>query len=241
LLVRPHHDTDVEALHVAATEPVTNDGRWRLWCHRRRLRRNNSLYPARGRNIMAEPSLPPYTLDIGDAFARPYRESDTAALCAAVRESGPSLAQWLDWYRPDYSESDAEQWITCCTTGWANGDLFAFALFDAADKQFLGAVGISHRNRMHNFAGIGYWTRVSARGRGLAARLGRRVAAFGFERVGLSRIEIVAAMDNFASRRTAEKIGARFEGVQRSRLRVGERMQDAAMYALVPKDLGIQR
>jgi len=176
-------------------------------------------------------------LDLGDAFARPYREGDAPALYAAVRETGASLAQWLDWHRPDYSESDAAQWIAHCARGWAGGDAFAFALFDAADERFLGAVGINHRNRTHNFAGIGYWMRASARGRGLAARLGRKVAAFGFEHVGLARIEIVAAVDNLASRHTAEAIGARFEGIQRRRLRVGTHMQDAAMYALVPADI----
>lgn len=161
------------------------------------------------------------TLDLGDAFARPYHEGDASALCAAVRETGASLAQWLDWYRSDYSETDAAQWIAHCIAGWASDEQFTFALFDAADRRFLGAVGINHRNRTHNFAGIGYWIRASARGRGLAARLGRKVAAFGFEQVRLARIEIVAAVDNLASRRTAERIGARLEGIQRQRLRVG--------------------
>ena len=183
---------------------------------------------------MADPAP---LIDIGDAFARPYRAGDAPALQAAVRETGADLARWLEWYRPGYSESDAQQWIAHCIAGWASGDLFAFALFDAADARFLGAVGISHRDRAHNFAGIGYWMRASARGRGLASRLGRKVAAFGFGHVGLARIEIVAAVDNLASRRTAERIGARFEGVQRARLRVGERMHDAAMYALVPGDM----
>lgn len=182
-------------------------------------------------------SLPAPTFDLGDAFARPYRASDAAMLHEAVHETAASLAAWLDWYRPDYSLADARQWIAHCATSRESGDLYTFAIFDAADERFLGAVGISQRNRLHNFAGIGYWTRASARGRGLAARLGREVAAFGFRHVNLARIEIVAAVDNIASRRTAEKIGAHCEGIQRNRLRVGNRMLDAAVYALLPAEL----
>ena len=175
-------------------------------------------------------------LDLDDAFARPYRASDAAMLHEAVNETAESLAAWLDWYRPDYALADAEQWIAHCTKGRESGDLYVFALFDAADERFLGAVGISQRDRLRNAAGIGYWIRASARGRGLAARLGREVATFGFRHVNLARIEIVAATHNIASRRTAEKIGARFEGVRHDHLRVGNRMLDAAVYALAPAE-----
>ena len=103
-------------------------------------------------------------------------------------------------------------------------------------NSLLGAVGLNQRNRRYNFAGLGYWMRDSARGRSVTARVGRLVVRFGFERVGLDRIEILAAVDNHASRRTAERIGARFEGVQRNRLRLRDRAIGAATYSLIPSD-----
>jgi RimJ/RimL family protein N-acetyltransferase len=62
-------------------------------------------------------------------------------------------------------------------------------------------------------------------------------ARFGFQRLGLVRIEIVALPDNQASRRTAEQAGARFECIARHRLWERDRARDAAVYALVPADL----
>jgi RimJ/RimL family protein N-acetyltransferase len=64
------------------------------------------------------------------------------------------------------------------------------------------------------------------------------VARFGFGRLGLIRIEIIALPDNRPSRRTAEKLGARFEAIARQRLWARGQACDAAVYALIPQDLG---
>lgn len=181
-------------------------------------------------------ALPPIELALGELVLRPYRADDAPALHAGVRESIESVGRWLPWCHAGYSEADGASWIAHCAEAWSRGDQYTFAIFDIASAEFLGAVGLSQRNREHNFAGIGYWIRESARGRGLAARAGRTVAAFGFDQIKLSRIEILAAVGNHASRRTAENIGASFEGIARNRLSVREGLVDAAVYALIPQD-----
>ncbi len=117
----------------------------------------------------------------------------------------------------------------------AAASTIAFAAFDAA-AQFLGSVGLNQRNRAHNFMNLGYWMRASQQGNGIAVRAARLVAAFGFGQVGLTRIEIVAALDNRASRRVAERSGAVFEAIARNRLVDRGNPIDAALYALVPAD-----
>lgn len=190
---------------------------------------------------MTEPDrIEPCEFVVDELLARPYRAGDAPALADAVHESFASLSRWLDWCHAGYDLDDAREWIAICERGWADGEQYAFAVFDGDGSRFLGAVGITQRNRRYNFGGIGYWVRESARGRAIATRVARHVAAFGFERVGLGRIEILAALENAASRRTAERTGARFEGVQRNRLRVDERVFDAATYALIPSDLSGQ-
>ena len=62
-------------------------------------------------------------------------------------------------------------------------------------------------------------------------------ARFGFDQLGLIRVEIVAETGNRASRRTAERAGARFEAIARHRLWIHGRPADAAVYALLPSDL----
>jgi ribosomal-protein-serine acetyltransferase len=52
----------------------------------------------------------------------------------------------------------------------------------------------------------------------------------------VNRIEILAAVENIASRKAAEKAGAFDEGIPRSRLIIGGRIHDAALFSFVRKD-----
>ena len=184
--------------------------------------------------------IPAAELRAEGLLLRAYRKDDAAALYSAVRESLASIGRWLPWCHAGYSEADSVAWIAHCSGEWTRGEMYTFAIFDSVGAEFLGAVGLSHRNREHNFAGIGYWVRESKRGRGIAARAGKLVAAFGFDRVKLTRIEILAAIDNHASRRTAENIGGRLEGIARNRLATPQGVVDAAVYALIPSDYAAQ-
>jgi RimJ/RimL family protein N-acetyltransferase len=183
---------------------------------------------------MTEP-IPESVELIGDGLLlRPYRPEDSRTLAAAARESAESVGAWLPWCHADYSDAEALEWIAHCAEGWRGGEHFGFAAFDAQTGRFLGAAGLNQRNRPHKFMNLGYWVRASCQGRGIAVRAARLVAAFGFEQVGLTRIEIVAAVENRASRRVAEKTGAVLEAVARNRLVDRGDPIDAAVYALVP-------
>ncbi len=167
---------------------------------------------------------------------RPWRADDAAAMHEAVRESMQSLAAWLPWCHADYSLADAQARIDACRAGWTQGELFSFAVLDA-EGRLLGSVGLSQVNRLHRSANAGYWLRTSAQGHGRAACALARVARFGFEQLGLIRVEIVAEPGNVASRRTAEQAGARFEVMARNKIGARDRAADAAVYSLVPDDL----
>lgn len=181
-------------------------------------------------------ALPSPAFVMDELIARPYRPGDAPALCSAVRESIGSLSCWLDWCRPDYGLDDAERWIDTCIDGWRRGSQHTFALFEVATGRFVATVGISQRDHDGNVANLGYWRRDSARGRAIVARVAPHVVAFGFVQLGLDRIEILAATGNLASRRTAERARARFEGIQRNRLRLHGEPVDAATYSWIPGD-----
>jgi RimJ/RimL family protein N-acetyltransferase len=74
-------------------------------------------------------------------------------------------------------------------------------------------------------------------GRGVASAATRLLARYGFETLGLKRIEIVIAAGNLASLRVAEKVGAEREGLLRNRIYVNNKWHDAFMHSLIPSDL----
>jgi RimJ/RimL family protein N-acetyltransferase len=176
------------------------------------------------------------TLGDGTLLLRPYRIDDAPDLQAAAVESVATVGPWLPWCHAGYSLDESRAWIDRCRTGWQDGSEFAFAILDG--ETFAGGIGINRIDALHRHGNLGYWVRQSRQRHGLAARAGRMVATFAFAHLGMVRLEIVCAVDNHASRRTAERIGARFECVARNRLVLNEVPVAAAVYGLVAADLG---
>jgi len=169
---------------------------------------------------------------------RPAHPEDAGALYEAIRESIAEISRWAPWCGPDYSEADARSFLASRAEAWSKGTEYDFVILDAADGKLLGGCGLNQFNRGHRFADLGYWVRTSRTGRGLATAAVRLLARFGFEELGLCRLEIVASVGNGASQRVAEKAGATREGLARNRHVVRDAIRDAVMYSLIPEDLG---
>jgi ribosomal-protein-serine acetyltransferase len=188
------------------------------------------------------PSMPlpnhpvPTSLDAFPLSLRPWHEDHAPALHEAVQESLADMSPWLSWCRADYGLHDALQRVMYCKQSWDTGERYAFAVFDAQDR-LVGGVGLNEVDQRNLSANLGYWVRRSANGQGYAACAARATAVFGFQTLGLRRIEISAAVSNIPSQRCAERIGARREGIARHRICVNGQSQDAVVYGLLPDDL----
>jgi RimJ/RimL family protein N-acetyltransferase len=90
---------------------------------------------------------------------------------------------------------------------------------------------------MYKIGNVGYWIRADATGKGYASAAAKLCAEFGFIDLQLNRIEIVAAKDNIASLKVAEKTGAAKECLARNRLIVGDKVHDAFIYSLIKEDI----
>lgn len=179
----------------------------------------------------------PARLDIPPLVLRPWQDNDAQALHEAVQESIASVGRWLQWCRVDYDLDAACQRIAFCKHGWDAGEQYAFGVFDATGR-LAGGVGLNQLDERNLRANLGYWIRTSDDGRGYAAHAARAVAACGFEKLALRRIEIVAATGNLASQRCAERIGAKREGIARQRVLLHGQSEDAVGYGLLASDLG---
>ena len=182
------------------------------------------------------PAQPPVLSD-GVVTLRAYLPTDAPALFEAVRESVEHLGEWLNWCTDDYSLTDSARWIVYAHAQWRSGPNAIFGVFDAANARLLGAVAIDQVDSLQRTANIGYWTRRSALGRGVATRAVRLAARYALMSRTLERLEIVAACGNRPSQRVAEKCGAVLEGILRYRLHHRGVSHDARVYSLVRADL----
>lgn len=169
---------------------------------------------------------------------RPFRMSDAPGFVQAVFESLPNLSTWMPWCHDDYAIDDAEAWFAACADNLQAEISYDFGIFSLDGQVLYGGISINPVNREHNFANVGYWVRLAQQRRGVATRAVRRIAEYGFNELGLTRLEILAEPDNRASCRVAEKSGAQFEGIARNRLMINDALRNAAVYALIPSDAG---
>ena len=142
---------------------------------------------------------------------RPHAACDITPMYKAVIESMASVGRWMSWCHEGYSMEDAQTWYERCAKAWVTEGDREFGIFDVDTGDVLGCVGINQINRVNRFANMGYWVRSTHAGRGIATTAARLASGYAFANLGLARIEIVALPDNVASRRVAEKLGARFE------------------------------
>ena len=176
-------------------------------------------------------------LSDGRIVLRPPVLADAEAICAAVRESIADVSPWAPWCHPAYSIDDTRDWLATLPDAWARGTDYDFAVLDRRDGALLGGFALNQFNTVNRFANLGYWTRTSRTGQGTAPAAARLVARFGFESLGLGRIEIVAAVGNTASQRVAEKAGATREGVVRRRQVVRDRVYDSVLFSLLAEEV----
>lgn len=168
---------------------------------------------------------------------RRLRPRFTAAVFEAARESrGGEFTRWMPWCHENYELAETEAFIEICEQNRELGKEYNYAVFDAADDEFAGLVSLNLFDASHKSFNLGYWIRTSRMKRGLAAEATRLLAECAFRELELNRIEIVAAVENAASRKTAEKAGARFEGIARRRLVIGGRVHDAAVFSFTADD-----
>lgn len=186
--------------------------------------------------ITDPPPIVPILSD-GRILLRLFKPEDAPAVYTAVIASAAELRPWMPWYHDAYSQSDTERFIDFARRTAEREKEFSFAIFSARSGEFLGSCGINRRDRENRSAFVGYWIRTDHAGQGIATAAACLVARFGFESLALERITIQAAVGNLGSQAVARKIGAQFEGIARSALRLGDRRHDVARYSLLPGEL----
>lgn len=155
-------------------------------------------------------------------------------LWRATEASLPELRPWMFWAAgadPGSTSAFAEE----AEREWAEGIAYNFAIRDR--DGLAGALGIEVPVPVRRLGEIGYWVTSPRVGRGYATEAGTAVVAFGFDALGLYRLELRAGVENLASQRVAEKLGFHREGTLRRGCPLADGAYDGFLYGLLATDL----
>jgi RimJ/RimL family protein N-acetyltransferase len=171
----------------------------------------------------------------------PWQLADARVLVAFGRDD--EFRRWFDQPEPpaDRAEHLAKEQavIRRWWSEWTDGTSLTFAI--RAGGEAVGEADLQPRPPIT--ANVAYAVAPAYRRKGYAARAVRLLAVEGLTRFGFRRIELMADVDNVASRRVAEKAGFTYEGIRRGSgwyQHVPEWAgvpRDDALYSLIATDL----
>lgn len=167
--------------------------------------------------MTAQVRLVPVTAAHVPVWNRWRAEASSRALMPLDDVPDDDLLRRLAWTRSDFSQRSVTQyrWIV------------------EADGAPVGTVVVKDVSWTHLVGEVGYMLSEAARGRGIGTAAIGQLVDKAFGEGGLHRLWLLTATTNEPSRRLAERLGFRHEGVLREHVLVQNRRMDQAVYGLL--------
>lgn len=155
-------------------------------------------------------------------------------LFAAIDENRDHISKFLSWVDHMKTVEDARNYIETCTQLFNASKEVSFVIIYAG--KIVGRVGLHHINSLNKSAAIGYWLAEEAVGKGIIINSCKKLLNYGFDVLGLNRIEIRAATQNFKSQAIPEKLNFVKEGILRQAEIVNNNFLDLVLYSVLKEE-----
>lgn len=169
------------------------------------------------------------------AELRPFEPFDASQFVALIEREREQFGQWLPWGSAIDTEEKARAFIvrladrTTCDQGrgyaiWLDGEMVGGALF----RTFNAAMGNCE---------IGVWLAKHATGRGLMNRSCNILIDWAIHQRKMARIEWHCAVENVQSRKVAQRLGMKLDGVMRKSFPDHDFRHDVEVWSLLSSDV----
>ncbi|MFC7440600.1 GNAT family N-acetyltransferase [Laceyella putida] len=179
----------------------------------------------------------PHSFETERLLIRLPLPGDGKLVYEAAMESLESLQQWMIWAKKPLSEAEMEAIVRQAHCQFLERVDLRFHLFDKEKQRFVGSSGLHRIDWSIPKFEIGYWCRKQYQGKGYISEAVRGLTVFAFEILEANRVEIRVDQRNVRSRKVAERLGYKLEGVLRNhQLAVDGRLENTCVYAMVPEE-----
>lgn len=165
---------------------------------------------------------------------RPYRIEDAAELQRLIGER--DVAATLMNVPHPYEDGIAEEWINGRQESFEKGQTVDFVITHREEGYLIGGIGLGDINQLSERAEIGYWLGQPYWRNGYGTEAARAVVKYGFEVMGLHRINGRHFGNNPASGKIMRKIGMKHEGRQRQAFKKWGKFEDCELYGILKSD-----
>jgi ribosomal-protein-serine acetyltransferase len=158
-------------------------------------------------------------------------ERHAAPLFSALDNERERLAEFLPWIDDMKTLADFTSYIKNCEGLYAQKKEVSFIMI--FNEKPVGRIGLHHLNLQNKMGAIGYWITRAAEGKGVVTRSCMKIISYGFNHLGLHRIECKVATTNLKSQAIPEKLHFKKEGILRDAEWVNNKYNDLFIYSLL--------
>jgi ribosomal-protein-serine acetyltransferase len=128
-----------------------------------------------------------------------------------IDEHRSYLAKWLIWPNFTKTVDDYLGFVERSRIEFAKEEsLVCVILYEG---KAVGTAGYIDLNKNLEKGEIGYWLASDFQGKGIITQVTQALIDFGFEELGLSKVELATATENHKSQAVCERLGLTLEGV----------------------------
>jgi ribosomal-protein-alanine N-acetyltransferase len=144
--------------------------------------------------------------------------------------------QYIGWVDDKDYETDYKKYTTGGFVTWRSSFLF-FLMRDKVSNRLLGRVAYHNYQAMHKRSEIGYnINNEEDKNKGYMKEALKAILIYGFEQMGLNRVEAFIGPDNKPSRRLVEGYGFVIEGQLRQHFCYDDVLHDSVVYSLLASE-----
>ena len=165
---------------------------------------------------------------------RPLMKHHAGDIFRVINTHRKTLGQWMDWIDSHQTVNETESFIKTTLQQYRDYDGLDAGIW--YQGQFCGEVGFNSWSLKNFKADLGYWLADPYTGKGIMTKAVRAMVNYGFDVVGLHRIELLCAVHNERSCAVAKRLNFTHEGVLRRGERIRNQYYDTNVYAILKTD-----
>jgi ribosomal-protein-serine acetyltransferase len=162
------------------------------------------------------------------------RYSSAGEIFDAIIKNRPHLRRWLPFVDLTKKQSDTEQFIKSVKQSRATKPDLIYEV--RLKKEFAGLIALKEVDYLQRKTEIGYWLAKEYEGKGIITRSSAALLDFCFGELELNRVQIKAATGNVQSLLVPERLGFKFEGIEREGEYLNGKYVDLMVYSILKSE-----
>lgn len=162
-------------------------------------------------------------------------QSDSIDIFKTIDSQREYLGRWLPFVEFTKEITDTEKFVDSVIN--APEDKFEYVFTIRKQNEFVGLIGFKDTDKLNKKTEIGYWLSEKYQKQGIITKSVDKLCDFAFNKLDINRIQIKCAVENKSSIKIPQRLGFKFEGIERQgELLTGNTFTDLGIYSKLKSD-----